>query len=189
MLSAYSPERTGSKAERVRGFPPGRGIGYDPLWVWSQLMDNFVMNWWLWVILGLVLMAGEILTPGGFYILFFGFGAVVVGLLKLAGLGTTLPVEGLIFLAVSIAGLVFFRKPLQQRFGNLTPEIPVDLLTNETATALETINAGGTGKVELRGTTWNAQNVGPQPLAPAQRCRVERVEGLTLYVRAHDAAA
>jgi inner membrane protein len=149
---------------------------------------SYFTTWWLWVILGLVLMAGEILTPGGFYILFFGIGAVAVGLLKLAGLSTTLPIDGLIFLAVSIAGLVFFRKPLQQRFANLTPHIPVDMLTSETATALEPIEAGATGKVELRGTTWNAQNLGPQPLAPSQRCRVERVEGLTLYVRALDAA-
>lgn len=147
-------------------------------------MELIALSWWMWVILGLVLMAGEILTPGGFFILFFGVGAVVVGLLKLAGLATTLPVDGLIFLAVSVAGLVFFRKPLQEKFQNLTPDLPVDALTSETAKALEVIAAGAIGKVELRGTTWNAQNVGPEPLETAQRCSVERVEGLTLYVRA-----
>lgn len=158
---------------------------YDSRWdVGSASMEIFAMNWWMWVILGLVLMAGEVLTPGGFYILFFGVGAVVVGLLKLAGLATTLPVDGLIFLAVSVAGLAIFRKPLLKKFRDLTPEMPVDQLTNETAQALETIAAGGVGKVELRGTTWSAHNLGTEPLAPAQRCRVERVDGLTLYVRA-----
>lgn len=142
------------------------------------------MNWWVWVILGLVLMAGEVMTPGGFYILFFGVGAVVVGLLKLAGLPVSLPVEGLIFLIISVAGVVLFRKPLQDKFHAMTPEMPVDQLTNETAQALEAIAAGGMGKVELRGTTWTARNLGTEPLAPAQRCSVERVEGLTLYVRA-----
>ncbi|MCL4792990.1 MAG: NfeD family protein [Bryobacteraceae bacterium] len=151
-------------------------------------METLAMTWWMWVILGLVLMAGEIMTPGGFFILFFGAGAVVVGLLKWAGLATTLPVDGLIFLVVSVAGLAFFRKPLQQRFQPLTPQIPVDSLAGETAKALEPLAAGAIGKVELRGTTWNAQNVGPEPLAVAQRCRVERVDGLTLYVRATAAA-
>lgn len=155
----------------------------DPL-----TMELSALSWWMWVILGLILLAGEILTPGGFFILFFGAGALVVGLLKLAGLTTSLPVDGLIFLAVSIAGLVFFRKPLQEKFRNLTPDLPVDALTSETAQALEEIAAGGMGKVELRGTTWNAQNVGTEPLKAAQRCSVERVEGITLYVRAREGA-
>jgi membrane protein implicated in regulation of membrane protease activity len=34
------------------------------------------MEWWIWILLGLVLLLGEIVTPGGFYILFFGVGAV-----------------------------------------------------------------------------------------------------------------
>lgn len=158
---------------------------YDARWdVGPRFMEILAMSWWMWVILGLLLMAGEILTPGGFYILFFGVGAVVVGLLKLAGLATTLPVEGLIFVAVSVAGLAVFRKPLLKRFRDLTPEMPVDQLTNETAQALEPIAAGALGKVELRGATWTARNLGTEPLAPAQRCSVERVEGLTLYVRA-----
>jgi membrane protein implicated in regulation of membrane protease activity len=136
------------------------------------------------VILGLLLMAGEILTPGGFYILFFGFGAVAVGLLKLGGMAVSLPVEGLIFVIISVAGVAFFRKRFLQRFAEMRPELPVDQITNETATAMEELPAGGMGKVELRGTAWNAHNLGPEALAPKQRCRVERVDGLTLYVRA-----
>ena len=31
--------------------------------------------------LGLLLSSGELLTPGGFYIIFFGIGAVIVGVL------------------------------------------------------------------------------------------------------------
>jgi membrane protein implicated in regulation of membrane protease activity len=38
------------------------------------------------------------------------------------------------------------------------------------------------GKVELRGTTWTAHNDGPVPLARGQRCRVTRVDGLTLGI-------
>jgi regulator of protease activity HflC (stomatin/prohibitin superfamily) len=35
------------------------------------------MGWWIWIVLGLVLLLGELVTPGGFYILFFGVGAII----------------------------------------------------------------------------------------------------------------
>ncbi len=141
------------------------------------------MAWWLWVLLGLALLAAELLTPGGFYILFFGAGAIAVGLLKLAGLAPGLAFEGLAFVAISILALVLFRRPLMERFRPLAPEIPVDELTSEVAVALEQIEGGARGKVELRGTTWNAQNLGQSIISKSARCRVERVDGLTLEVR------
>lgn len=141
------------------------------------------MAWWLWVLLGLALLAGELLTPGGFYILFFGAGAIAVGLLKLAGMSFGLAFEGLAFVIISILTLVLFRRPLMEKFRPLAPEIPVDELTSEVAVALEQIEGGARGKVELRGTTWNAQNLGQAVIAKSARCRVERVDGLTLAVR------
>ena len=30
------------------------------------------MTWWLWILLGLVLLGLELSTPGGFFIAFFG---------------------------------------------------------------------------------------------------------------------
>jgi len=40
-----------------------------------------MMEWWTWILFGLVLFLAEIVTPGGFYIIFFGVGAVIVGVL------------------------------------------------------------------------------------------------------------
>ena len=37
--------------------------------------------WWHWLVLGLVLVVSEMATPGGFYIVFFGVGALAVGIL------------------------------------------------------------------------------------------------------------
>ena len=42
------------------------------------------MVWWSWMVLGLALLGAEMTTPGGFYILFFGLSALLVG--TLAGL-------------------------------------------------------------------------------------------------------
>lgn len=150
---------------------------------------DFNIAWWVWVLAGFALLLCEVLTPGGFFIIFFGAGAIGVGVLKAAGVVTSLTMEGILFASISVAGLVLFRRPLQQEFKELTPNLPVDEITAETATALETIPAGGIGKVELRGTSWNAQNVTPEPIEKSQRCRIERVDGLMLYVRPATPAA
>jgi inner membrane protein len=53
----------------------------------------------------------------------------------------------------------------------------------ELAVAREPIPAGGRGKVELRGTVWEARNLSGDALAPGESARVERVEGLVLELR------
>ncbi len=142
------------------------------------------MQWWIWMLAGLVLLLAEVLTPGGFFLLFFGCGAIVTGILAASGVLTTLWAEGLAFCALSILAIVLFRRPLKERFTPAGPGVPVDTMVGELALASENIAGGGFGKVELRGTTWSARNAGSTAIATRQRCRVERVEGLTLFVRA-----
>ena len=146
-------------------------------------METLSFTWWLWILVGLLLLAGELLTPGGFYLVFFGAGALAVGFLRLIGFNPGLALEGLIFVVISVAAIALFRKPLLQRFQRLSPQSNVDNLTSEIATALEDIPPGGRGKAELRGTSWNAQNLGDSPIVTATRCQVVRVDGLTLIVR------
>jgi len=38
------------------------------------------MAWWLWLVLGLALLASEAFTPGTFFVFFFGLSAIAVGL-------------------------------------------------------------------------------------------------------------
>ena len=51
------------------------------------------------------------------------------------------------------------------------------------ATLLEDLPPGAVGKAELRGSGWTVRSVEPKTLAKGARCRVERVEGLTLWIR------
>ena len=138
----------------------------------------------MWLVAGIALLGIEMLTPGGFFTLFFGAGAIVVGILGLIGWQPSVPVQGLVFLALSVASLLLFRKPLVERFERSIPQKQVDSLVGETAVAMEEIPAGGVGKAELRGSSWNARNLGDAPIALKQRVRVERIDGLTLDVRA-----
>ena len=142
------------------------------------------MEWWIWVVAGFLLLALELASPGGFYVFFFGCGALAVGLLAALGWAEPLALQGVLFAGVSVAALVFFRPLIVRRLRAGTDGAPVDSLVGERVLARGEIAGGGFGKAELRGTTWNARNVGEAPLGPDQACRVERVEGLTLWIRA-----
>jgi hypothetical protein len=113
------------------------------------------MYWWLWLVLGLVLVGLEILTPGGFYVIFFGIGALVVG--TLVGLGVSGPVwfQWLLFSALSLVALFVFRPYLVRWTRSQERPDPMDTLEGEIATLLEDLSPGGLGKAELRGTAWS----------------------------------
>jgi membrane protein implicated in regulation of membrane protease activity len=139
------------------------------------------MVYWAWILLGLGLLVVEVATPGGFFALFFGVSALIVG--GLVGLGWAGPawMQWLLFSGVAVVALALLRKPLQARLTRGSGR-PVDSLAAETATAVEDIAVGATGKAELRGTSWSAKNGGAEAITKGQRLRVDRVEGLTLHV-------
>jgi inner membrane protein len=140
------------------------------------------ITWWMWLIAGSALLVLEIITPGGFYVLFFGIGAIVVGLLAALGLAGPPWMQWLLFAAISILALAFFRRPLLRKFNTPTDH-KVDSMVGEEAIAMETIGAAAIGKAELRGSVWSARNAGDRIITPGQRCRVERIEGLMLHLK------
>ena len=140
------------------------------------------MTWWWWVALGLVLGAIELATPGGFFIVFFGVAAVVVGLIELIGLELPAWGQWLAFPVLAIVALRLFRRPLLAR---LQPDDAntVDTMVSEVALPVAAIEPGQHGRAELRGTVWTARNVGDTAVAAGQRTRVVAVNGLQLDIR------
>jgi len=138
--------------------------------------------WWHWLVLGLVLVVSELATPGGFYIVFFGIGALVVGVL--AGFDMAGPVwtQLLLFSLISIMSIVLFRGRLLRMFQAETQAPSPDQLVGEVAVAAEDLAPGAMGRVELRGAAWSAKNDATTFVARGVRCRVTRVEGLTLHI-------
>jgi len=141
------------------------------------------MLWWIWVLLGFFLLLLELLTPGGLYLLFFGISGLAVGFLTGIRLSGPLWTQWLLFSILSVLSLLLFRKPLLQRFRVKEHPTEVDSMVGESAVTLDEIATGAIGKVELRGSTWNARNVGENILSRGQRCKVEKVEGLMFWVR------
>ena len=144
-------------------------------------MDVWTLEGWHWLLIGAALLVLELLTPGALVLMFFGAGALGVGLLWFAGLAGPLWWQITLFTAISLAALFSLRPLLRSRL-RLSRRGAVDTLVGETVLAMEEMAVGGVGKVELRGSTWNARNVGGKTVALGQRCIVVRVEGLTLWV-------
>ena len=142
-----------------------------------------IMDWWIWVLAGFVLLAIEMASSGGFYVVFFGVGALAVGLLAALGVAEAIRLQGVLFTALSVVSLLCFRRPILNRMQANVPTGEVDSIVGSHAVAQDEIGPGGLGKAELRGTTWNARNAGETSIGRDQPCRVERVDGLTLWVR------
>jgi membrane protein implicated in regulation of membrane protease activity len=139
------------------------------------------MDWWIWLAAGFVLLVLELATPSGFFIMFFGVGAVLTGLAAWAGLAAGAPAQWLLFTVASVVSLLLFRGKIQARVEpGARPA--VDSLIGEIALPVEGLAPGAVGRVTLRGSTWEARNDGDVGLYPNQRARVVRVSGLQVGV-------
>ena len=138
--------------------------------------------WWHWLVLGLLLVVAEMAASGGFYIVFFGIGAIVVGMLASFDLAGPIWMQLLLFSAISVGSLLIFRRRLL-KWLQVDPQAPaVDMIVGEVGTAAEDLLPGKIGRVELRGAAWSGRNITNATLARGARCRVIRVDGLTVDV-------
>lgn len=138
--------------------------------------------WWHWIVLGLILVVAELLSAGGFYIIFFGIGALVVGILAGAHLAGPMWVQLLMFSVISIGTLVLFRERMLRSVQHDPQAPPVDALVGEVGIASDDFAAGAVGKIELRGAAWSARSAGGVAISRGARVRVTRVDGLMLFV-------
>src|SRR5262249_58489081 len=137
------------------------------------------MAWWVWLLAGLGLLGFELLTPGGFFILFFGLGALVVG--ALAGLGLTEPVwlQWLLFSLLSVGSLLLFRRRLLAWLQSPEARAAVGLV-GDVAVLLDDVPPGAVGEAGVRGTAWSDRHNGPETLGRRRRRLGERGDGRTL---------
>lgn len=138
--------------------------------------------WWHWLVLGLLLVLAELATAGGFYVIFFGVAALVVGVLSGFDMAGPLWVQLLLFSALSLASLLLFRARLLEWVQHDPQRPEIDTLVGEIGIASDELAPGTVGKVEVRGAAWSARNTTGAPLGRGVRVRVVRVDGLTLDV-------
>jgi inner membrane protein len=141
------------------------------------------MEWWHWLVFGLILVALEMAASGGFYVIFFGIAALAIGGLRLFDVAGPPWFQFLLFSIVSVGSLLVFRSPFMRWMKLDEPGVDVDSLVGEVATPLEDIPPGAIGRAELRGSVWTARNSSSLAVIRGQRCTVVRVERLTIFLQ------
>lgn len=120
-------------------------------------MDYFHNAAVLWFVLGFVLFVLEFLIPG-LILFFFGVGAWIVAALSLF-IPLPFNIQLIIFLASSLLTIVLFRKGVKKIMWSRsnTSEIEDEFL-GKTGIAETFIGPGSDGKIDFKGTIWNARS-------------------------------
>ncbi len=142
------------------------------------------MPGWGWLVIGALLFGAEMfLIDAQFFLVFFGAAALVVGLLDWFGVPMSPSVQWLLFGVLSIAAMVGFRKRLYEKLRKPQDVVPEALTVGDRVLLLEPLAPGQSCRVDYRGSSWNARNIGNATLSG--EVVIAKVEGLTLLVQAN----
>ncbi|NIO27850.1 MAG: NfeD family protein [Candidatus Latescibacteria bacterium] len=136
--------------------------------------------WWIWMIFAGLLIVGEIFTFG-FFLLPFGIGAIVTGLVALAGFGEI--AQWVAFIVVSTVLFAVSRLFADRFSKEQPPGIGADRFTGQRCIVLEEINnAQGTGRIRLGQEEWRADSASGDIIPPGTTVLVTGVNGTHLLV-------
>lgn len=128
-------------------------------------MTTLINPVYLWLILGLLLLLVELLTPG-FVIACFGIGALLA--MIPAALGGSIVWQVIVFCAGALLSL-FLLRPFMLRMERRRPASPtgVEALYGREARVTECIDAAKqTGRVSVDGDNWRARAADPAMVIP-----------------------
>jgi inner membrane protein len=146
----------------------------------SGLIDN--LGPWSWVILGVVLMALEVVAPGAF-LLWFGLVAVLTGLVDWT-LGLSWQMSALVFAVLSVGAVFVGRAATRNRDEEDAARPALNRRGQSLVGHVFTLDSpieAGCGRIRVDDSSWRI--VGPDRPA-GTHVRVVRVEGATLVVEA-----
>ena len=140
------------------------------------------MPWWAWLAVGGILMALELTAlDAAFYLMFIGAAAVLVGIVEASG--AALPAWGqwLLFAFLGLASMLLFRKQLYDRLRGSAVGFDSSP-AGELLEVAEDIAPGARTRVVLRGTKWDAMNVGAASIEAGKPARVVKMRGTKLDI-------
>jgi membrane protein implicated in regulation of membrane protease activity len=136
---------------------------------------------WVWFVIAILFFLGEVLTAG-FVLAAFGVGALVAMLAAL--LGTTLPVQLIVFIVTSGTGVLLSRRFADRITGPQAQGVGIDRVLGKRAVVLEAIDPmTASGMVRVEREEWRADTVDNLPVPAGAVVEVLAVEGTRLKVR------
>ena len=137
--------------------------------------------WYIWMILAALFVVGEIFTAG-FFLLWFGIGAAVAGVLALFGLGFAWQMGA--FVLVSGVLFVVSRGFAEKFTKKQPPGIGADRVIGREGTVLEEIdNSKNKGRVRLKKEEWRADSDTGEVIPLGNQVEVIRLDGTHLVVK------
>jgi len=140
-----------------------------------------VKVWWIWMIIAAIFVIGEIFTAG-FFLLWFGIGAAIAGVLALLDLGAVW--QWIAFVVIS--GVLFaVSRRFAERFSKKQPPgIGADRFIGKKGVVLEEIdNIKNTGRVRIGKEEWRADSDTGEVIPVGKRVEVVRLDGTHLVVK------
>ena len=133
----------------------------------------------VWLVVGLLLIAVEVLTSG-FVLIMFGMGALVAA--GFAALGAGPLAEVAAFGGTAVALITVARPVLKRRLYTAHVLTNVEALIGDRAIVVSTVDARG-GKIKLRGEFWSARAFDEtEVLEPGHAVTVMSISGATAVV-------
>lgn len=135
--------------------------------------------WWIFVIIGVLMMALEVLTPG-FMVMWFGLSFIVAAIVVY--LGAPFWVVMLTYGATLLVLTVFVRKIFSGK-GHGREETGPAALIGEQAVVVEPIDAvKGSGRVRAGKEVWSAVSEDGSAIDVDQIVHIRRIDGVKLVV-------
>jgi len=143
-----------------------------------------------WLVLGLVLMASELVLPS-LVTLFIGASALIVAAVRALGLIDGIPASVALWIASSVFMVLTLRKALARYFPSSSTRGNVDERSGEYGVevdVLEDIEEGHQrGRIRFQGTSWSATTT-TGAIKKGQRARIVFRDNLVYVVEAAEAA-
>ncbi len=137
--------------------------------------------WWVWMAIAALFIVGEIFTQG-FFLLWFGIGAAVAGVLAILGLGVGWQLGA--FVVVSGVLFVVSRRFAEKVSKKQPPGIGADRFVGLEGIVLEEIdNVKNTGRVRVQKDEWRADSETGEIIAEGEQIVVTRLDGTHMVVK------
>jgi membrane protein implicated in regulation of membrane protease activity len=137
--------------------------------------------WWIWMALAALFIVGEIFTQG-FFLLWFGIGAAVAGVLAIFGLGMGWQLGA--FVVVSGVLFVASRRLAEKISKKQPPGIGADRFVGLEGIVLEEIdNVKNTGRVRVQKDEWRADSETGELIPEGAQIVVTRLDGTHMVVK------
>jgi membrane protein implicated in regulation of membrane protease activity len=137
--------------------------------------------WWIWIAIAALFIVGEIFTQG-FFLLWFGIGAAVAGVLAILGLGVGWQLGA--FVVVSGVLFAVSRQFAEKISKKQPPGIGADRFIGLEGIVLEEINnVKNTGRVRVQKDEWRADSETEEIIPEGERISVTRLDGTHMVVK------